>query len=55
MVLPVFIAKFLSFPLVGNLSSEGFWTSQNDIFETNTLPCIEHIFVIRNIKEERDV
>jgi len=29
----------MSFPLVGNLSSEGFWTSQNDIFGTNTISC----------------
>jgi hypothetical protein len=26
----------LSFPLVGNLSSEGFWPSQNDILGTGS-------------------
>ena len=31
----------LSFPLVGNLSSGGFWTSQNDIFGTNTTYAID--------------
>jgi len=38
----------LSFPLVGNLSSEGFWTSQNDILRTNT----KHIpYFVNNIND----
>ena len=28
-------ATYMSFPLVGNLSSEGFWTSQNDRKKTS--------------------
>jgi hypothetical protein len=40
----------MSFPLVGNLSSEGFWTSQND--RKNTSECI---FTYELLSKSKDI